>query len=124
MANRKQSFFVLLEKLCLFYLALLIVSIALFFFINFFVTDVAFYNLTGCQLLDPAPFPGISCEKSFKGNAIKNIYNFPINLVVSSIFGLFSIKGVGVLLSYWTPIFYLITRRLKKRNKVGKSGDN
>jgi len=114
MIRKKQYFFIYFKKICVSYSIFLFVSTCLLLLINFFVNDVEFHSLTGCYLLDPAPFPGIVCEKSLTGNVTKSIFNFPINFFVTSMFGFFTIKGVGLLIFYWAPIIFLLIMRRKK----------
>lgn len=107
--------FIFLKNLCVSYIIFLVVSTCLFILKSFFEKEVMFHSITGCYLLEPNPFPEVVCDKTLIGNVAKNIFNFPINFFVTSMFGFFSINGVWLLLSYWAPIIFLLIMRRKKK---------
>lgn len=112
-----------LEKLCKLYILLLIACVVLSLIAFSIFDDTIFYSATGCQILDPAPFPGVICDHSFVGTLLQFILNLPINFMVVSVFGFSSTKGLIYIIALWAPILFLFSinwhkKRVQKKEKA------
>lgn len=123
MSTHKRKIIYIFKILCSAYALIIGGCFVLLGIVHFGFGETFFYSVTGCELLEPSPFPSISCNDTVFGRLTEFFFNLPVSFAVVSIFGIFSIKGLAYLLMYWAPILFLFSLNWRHKRDRAKSGN-